>query len=114
MKKLLIAFAGLALSVVSAETYGITLNDPSVIKGTQLAPGDYKLELKDNSVVLARGKTRIELPVTVQTAEKKISGTSIVYGYQDGKRVVRAIRLGGTKTTLVFESDTQSGGSGDK
>jgi len=110
MKKLFLTFAVAALSVASAETFGITLNDPSVIKGTEIKAGDYKLDLKGNAVVLTRGKTRIEVPATVQTVEQKNGGTSIIYSHENGKNVVRAIRLGGTKTKLVFDDGVQSGG----
>ena len=102
MKKLIIALAGLALSLASAETYGITLNDPSVIKGTELKVGEYKLDVKDKLVVISKGKVRLEVPVTVQTLDQKSEGTSIIYSHENGKHIVRAIRIGGTKTKLVF------------
>lgn len=113
MKKLIIAFAVLAVSVASAATYGITLNDPSVIKGTQLKPGDYKMDVKDNSVILVRGTLRVEVPVKLQTVEQKNDRTSIVYGHENGKHVVRSIQIKGTRTKLIFEEGAvQTGGGG--
>ena len=113
MKKLILAFAVFALAVASAATYGITLNDPSVIKGTQLKPGDYKMDVKDNSVVITRGTTRLEVPVKVQTVDQKSDRTTITFGHENGKHIVRAIQLKGTNTKLVFEDGgVQAGGGG--
>jgi len=110
MKKLIIAFAGLALAVACAETHRITLNAPSVIKGTQLKAGDYKLDVKESSVVLVRGDTRVEVPVKVETVDKKNDGTTVIYSHENGKHIVRAIKLGGTKTKLLFDDGVAAGG----
>jgi len=44
----------------------------------------------------------VEVPVKVETAEKKFGDTVIGYAMENGKSVISEIRLGGTKTRLVF------------
>jgi hypothetical protein len=103
MKRFLFAFAVLALAVASAKTYAVTLYQPSVLSGTELKPGDYKLELDGNKAVLTDGKQSVESPVRVETAETKFASTTVRYSNDDGKSRIQQIRLGGTKLRLVFD-----------
>jgi len=103
MKKLLIMFAIVALATVSAaETHRITFYQPSVVGQTELKPGDYKLELNDNQVVISRGSQKAEAQVKVETVESKFRSTSVRYINGDGKLRVSEIRIGGTNTKLIF------------
>ena len=45
MKKLVVTFALLGLSIASAKSYSITLSNPAVAGNLQLKPGDYKVKL---------------------------------------------------------------------
>jgi hypothetical protein len=110
LKQVLFSFAVAALSVASAETFRVTLVQPSVIQGTQLKAGDYKLTVKDTSVVIAKGKTTVEVPAKVSNAEKKFETTKILYNEEKGKATVEAIEVGGTRTRLQFDSGVQAGG----
>lgn len=109
LTKLVLVFAVLAL-VVSAGTvpaggvYRITLAQPSVVKDTTLKAGDYKLNLGDAKVTItaSNGKNPVEVPVKIETVEKKFGDTVIGYATENGKSVISEIRLGGTKTRLVF------------
>ena len=108
-RKLLIAFAILALAAAFAGTvpvpggnYRITLSQPSVVKGVELQPGEYKLNLTANKVVIDNGKQNVEAQVTVETAPKKFDGNSIRYNSEAGKQNIMEIRIGGTKTKLTF------------
>ncbi|MDX2179680.1 MAG: hypothetical protein SFV18_08820 [Bryobacteraceae bacterium] len=102
-KKIALAFATVALAAATAaENYRITLFQPSVINGTTLKPGDYKVELKDNKVTIKGGKETVEADVRVESADQKFSSTSVRYTNGEGKYKVEEIRLGGTKTKLVF------------
>ena len=57
INRILVLFTVLALaSLASAKSYSLTLFEPSVIGGTELKPGDYTLELKDEKVVIKKGK----------------------------------------------------------
>jgi hypothetical protein len=102
MKKLMLSFAILALAIASADTYRVTLFQPSVVSGTELKPGDYKLEVTDHKVVISKGNKTVEAAVTVEKAGSKFKSTSVRYANGDGKFTVQEIRLGGTTTKLVF------------
>ena len=101
--KILIAFSTLALAMASAATsYSVKLFDASVLNGNQLKPGEYRLELKENTAVLKLGKRVVEAPVKVENTPTKISTTSVKY--VNGQ--IQEIRLGGTSTKLVFAEVT--------
>ena len=109
LKKFVVAFAILALALAAAGTvpgpgssYKITLLQPSVVKGNQLKAGEYRLNLGVEKVTIVNGKQSIEVPVTVENTEKKFETTAIRYTEEGGKSTISEIRLGGTKTKLVF------------
>lgn len=104
-RKILLSFATLALAVASAgSSYKVTFFQPSLVNGTELKPGDYKVTLQDNKAVITSGKTSVEAPVKTETADTKYSSTSVRYRNGDGKYRVQEIRIGGTGTKLVFEN----------
>jgi hypothetical protein len=100
VKNILLGFASLALVVASAaSTYNVTFYQPVMVNGSELKPGDYKLELKDKTVVIKQGKSITEAPVTVATENQKYQRTAVrLNGMQ-----VEEIRIGGTNTRLVFD-----------
>jgi hypothetical protein len=102
MKKIMFCFAILALAVASASTHRVTLFESSVVGGTELKPGEYKLVLTDNKVVISQGKTSVEAQVKVEDTGTKVNSTSVRYMNGDGKYKIQEIRLGGTTTKLVF------------
>lgn len=102
MRKVLFSLVTFALVTASAASYRITLFQPSVINGTELKAGDYKLEHSDSKVVISKGKQSVEAQVKVEKGEAKYSATSVRYANGDGKYRVQEIRLGGTATRLVF------------
>ena len=105
IKTFCIGFVTIALAAASAATsYKITLLQPSVINGTELKPGDYKVEIENDKAVLSAGKVTAEAPVKVENAESKYRTTAVRYG--ENSRV-QEIHVGGTKTKLVFD-ETQS------
>jgi hypothetical protein len=104
-KKILLSFATVALAAASAaSSYRVTLFQPSIVAGTELEPGRYKLTLKENKAVITSGKTSVEADVKAETADVKFSSTTVRYVNGDGKYKVQEIRLGGTNTRLVFEN----------
>jgi hypothetical protein len=109
-KKIILSFATLALAL-SAETHRLTLFQPTTINGKELKPGDYKVEVKDSKAVISRGKDSVESDVRVESADSKFGSTSVRYANGDGKLNLKEIRLGGTKTKLVFGEATNVGGS---
>lgn len=105
MKKLILGFTTIALAIASAAAnYRVTLFQPSIIAGTELKPGTYKIELKDNKAIVKGGKEMVEAVVKVETTDEKFGSTSVRYTNGDGKYHVQEIRLGGTNTKLVFEN----------
>lgn len=105
MKKILLSFATLALAVASAApAYRITLFQPSLVNGTELKPGEYKVTLDGNKATITSGKTSVSADVKTETADSKFSSTTVRYRNGDGKYRVQEIRLGGTTTKVVFEN----------
>ncbi len=102
VKKIVFCFVALSLVTASAASYRITLFQPSVVSGTELKPGDYKLEHVDSKVIIKQGKQSVEAQVKVEKSDTKFSATSVRYANGDGKYRVQEIRLGGTNTKLLF------------
>ena len=102
IKKVLLSLTTFALVTASAASHRITLFQPSVVSGTELKPGDYKLEHSDSKVVISKGKQSVEAQVKVESGDSKFSATSVRYANAGGKYRVQEIRLGGTNTKLVF------------
>lgn len=101
MKKMLLAFGLLGLSLASAKTYNVTVNNAAIGNG-QLNSGEYKLEIKGDRVLLSHGKMVSELPVQVENAPRKFDNTSVSYFTENGTARIREIRLGGTTLKLLF------------
>ena len=102
LRKVIIIFAIAALGVAAAETYKVTLFQPTVVQGQELKPGQYKLDLKDTTLVIASAKTSVETKVKVEKCDEKFSTTTIRFATTDGKYAIQEIRLGGTQTKLVL------------
>ena len=108
LKKFVLAFGILALAVASAENYRVTLSQPTSVKGTQLKAGEYRLNVENSKCTLVSGKQSVEVGVKVETVDKKFDSTAIRYKAVGDKQSISEIRIGGTKTKLVF--DDQAGG----
>jgi hypothetical protein len=100
VKKLLFAFSAIALVVASAAAnFTVQIYEPSKLNGTELKPGEYKVELRnDDTAVFHQGKKTTEAPVKVETEASKFSATSVKYN----NGAIQEIRLGGTNKKLVF------------
>ncbi len=109
-KKIILSLATLALAL-SAETHRITLFQSTVLNGKELKPGDYKVEIKDSKAIISQGKQSVESAVRVENADATFGSTSVRYANGDGKYNLKEIRLGGTKTKLVFGEAMNVGGS---
>jgi len=109
LKKFVVAFAILALALAVAGTvlgvggnYKITLLQPSVVKGNVLKAGDYRLNVGVDKVTIVNGKDSIDVPAKVESVDQKFDSTAIRYTEESGKATISEIRIGGTKTKLVF------------
>lgn len=97
---LVAAFAG---TVPGVPTYKITLLQTSVVKDAELKAGEYRFSVVGpEKVTIDNGKKAVEVPCKVESADKKFENTAIRYTEQNGKQIVSEIRVGGTKTRLVF------------
>src|SRR5215471_238613 len=96
MKNLLLAFTLLGASIAGAKTYSITLSSPAAIGSSQLKSGEYKLELKGDSVLVKDGKMVNEFPVHIESGARKFDNTSITTSSEGGSNRIEKIRLGGT------------------
>jgi hypothetical protein len=104
MKKTAFVFLLLALGVAGAKTYSVTLFQPSVVGGTELAAGDYKLDVEGSKATLKAGKTTATCNVRIEKAAEKSSSTRLRLVAKDGKMHLQEIRLGGTDTKVVVEN----------
>ena len=104
VKTIVLFFVVAAFAITNAaETYKLTLFQPSYVPGTQLKAGDYKIEVDGDQVVFRQGrKSRAEAAVKVETNGEKYRSTSVRYDNGDGKYRIAEIRLGGTNTKLVI------------
>lgn len=107
IQRILVLFTALAglTAMASAKSYSITLYESSVIGGTELKPGDYMLELKDEKVVIRKGKQTGEAPAKVENASTKYSTTTVRYRNGDGKYHIQEIHIGGTNLKVVVSTD---------
>ena len=105
-KRFVLAFAILGLAAASAATYRVTLSQPSKVEGKQLKAGEYRLNVENTKLTIVNGKDSMEVPVKVQNGETKFDSTSVRYSGTGDKVRIKEIRLGGTKTTLLFEEQS--------
>lgn len=102
MKKCSILFV-LAAAIASAASYRVNLLDPTVVNGTELKPGEYRLEVGNDTAVFHRGKTAVEAPVKIANASTKVANTTFRYGTSpDGHMMLQSIQPGGSTTLLIF------------
>ena len=101
---LLVAGIGVAYA---ASSYHVTLSKPTTINGTQLNPGDCKLELQGDKVIIKQGKTTVESNVTVENADHKFGLTAVGYSTDAPGTLLRDIRLAGTTLKLLFDSGSK-------
>jgi len=80
------------------------------VKGKELKAGDYQLNVKDNSVVIVKGKQQVEVPAKIEDTHHKYDRTRVLYHQSQGKYSIQEIELGGTTTKLTFDNGVQTGG----
>jgi hypothetical protein len=101
-KNLILSFAILALGTASAASYKFQIFQPSVVAGTQLKAGEYRVNVQNDKATITGQKQSIEVPVKVESSGQKFDMTVVRYTQQDGKNTISEIGVGGTKTRLVF------------
>jgi len=108
LKKLMVCFSTVAVMVASAAaTYNVTLFQNATLDGKSLRAGDYKIEIKDNNVVLKHDKDVTEVAARTETADKKFAQTVVRF---NAKAEVTEICIGGTNKKIVFAGEKNSNG----
>jgi hypothetical protein len=109
LQKLVLAFAILALVMAFAgsvpapgSSFRVRISQPSVVKGAELQPGEYRVNLGAEKVTFVAGKTVVDASAKIETGNEKFPTTSVRYSTETGKAVISEIRIGGTATRLVF------------
>jgi hypothetical protein len=111
-KKLFISLSTFALAIaLGATSYRVNLPKTTIISGTQLKPGDYKVELSGNKLILKNGKTTVDAEVIVENGAATFNQTTTCCLAEDGKYRLQELRIGGTNLkVLVKDSGTASAG----
>lgn len=85
--------------------YQVTMTNAAMVGSIQLQPGDYHLVLDNSKVRFTGLKTGKEVEVDAKiddSAEKKFERTEIHSQRVEDATLITEIRLGGTKTRVVF------------
>src|ERR1039457_6942542 len=113
MRKVLPFFLVAGLAVASASSYTVKLFEPAMVGTTELKPGEYRIEVNDQKAVIRQGKVQAESPVKVDEGDTKFASTVVRYvNNADGKARIQEIRIGGTKTKLVFTTENPAAAAG--
>jgi hypothetical protein len=103
MRKVLPLLLVAGLAAASARSYTVNLVQRSMVGTTELKPGEYKIEVNDQTAVIRQGKVKTESPVRVEESDTKFDTTVVRYvNSADGKVRIQEIRIGGTRTRLLF------------
>ena len=101
-KKLIVLFVLAAALVLAGTSYNLKVFDSLSVNGQMLKPGDYKVTVVNNTATISQGKEKVEATVKVEQTNEKFAATSVRYVPENGKNKIQEIRLGGTKTKLIF------------
>jgi hypothetical protein len=103
MSKVLPFFLVAGLAVASARSYTVNLFETTTVGSTELKPGEYKIQVNEQKAVIRKGKVQTESTVKVEEGDTKFDNTVVRYvNSTDGKIRIQEIRIGGTKTKLLF------------
>jgi hypothetical protein len=105
LKKFLFTSLGVGVmaAVAASGTYKVQLYQNSVVDGKDLKPGNYKIQVENNTAVLKNGKQAVQVPARVETAPSKYASTEMEYL---NNTTLQEIRIGGTHTKIVFTNPT--------
>jgi hypothetical protein len=96
---LLLSVLSLAVASAASNNFSVNLSQAVTVNGTEFKPGDAKVELKDNKVVLKQGKVTAELPARVENSDHKYVYTAV--GYTSNHQL-KDLCVGGSTTHIVF------------
>ena len=109
LKKFVLAFAILPMALAIAgniptpgKSFQVTLLAPSVVNGTELQPGDYRVSVGDNKVTWVRGQILVEAPAKIETAASTFASTTVFTVAKDNRQVVSEVDVKGSKARIVL------------
>jgi hypothetical protein len=102
IRKAALLFIVAGLAIANARTFTVSLFEKAMFGNTELTPGSYKVEVSEQKAVIRQGKVEAESPVKVEENGTKFDGTTVRYNHEGGKTRIEEIRIGGTRTKLVF------------
>jgi hypothetical protein len=109
LTKLIVAFSILALVAamagtvpVKGPTHKVLLTQTSVVMGTALKAGEYRLIVRPGIVTFILDKESHEIPAKVETNGTKYFTDEVQYDRDHDQVRISEICLGGTTTRLVF------------
>jgi len=102
-----IAFAGMAMA--AGKSYSVKLFDPAMLGDTELKPGEYRVEVNDQTAIIKSGKIKKEAAVKVETSDSKYDATTVRLS-SGAKPQIQEIHIGGTRTKLVFNGTAKTSG----
>ena len=106
MRKSLFVVTLMTLSslVLFAKSYSLTLVTPTKVGSVQLAKGSYTLSVEgDKAIFKDSHQKTVSVPVKLENGTgKKFENTTVEAVQKDGSDTIKAIRLGGSVTTLEF------------
>ena len=109
MKKMIFAFAAvMTMAVASASTHTITFYEKANLNGAEFAPGQYRMEINGDKLMIKNGKKTIEAPVTVSNQEQKYANSSVRFKTAEGKNTIQEIRVGGTTMKVKVHNGDSS------
>jgi hypothetical protein len=119
-KSLVVGFALVLVSSALAATKGnLELQSPTVVNGTQLKAGDYKLEWDgtgpDVQVSFLQGRKVVaKVPAKVVELKTKAAANSAIISNADGKPSLEGVHFAGKTTALELPQSSEGMGAGSK
>ena len=111
LRTTILSLAALTMGAVGqAATYHVTLLKPTIVAGQELKPGDYKIEVNNNTAVISHGKQSVETKVQTTEANKKYDSTVIKYEVDGNKYKLQEVGIGGSKTKLILHNEGTAAG----
>src|SRR5437868_1953159 len=103
LSTLIVCLGIFGAAVANAATYTVTLYEKATVSGTELKPGEYKVDWSgDTAKILSGKKMIVEAKVKAENDSAKFDKTTVRYSSANGGYKLEEIRLGGTKTKLIF------------
>jgi hypothetical protein len=83
-------------------SFHVFLSQTVVIQGTTLKAGDYRVTVNGDKAAFQMDQESKEIPVKVETGDKKYSDNQVQYDESGKQPTVKQICVGGSKTKLLF------------